>query len=85
MLVAATQATLHVLRERRRLWSSRPGGWILASSLAEAAIALAVALGGVFGTALSWPVPGLVLVASGVFALGLYALKRPVFAWTGLG
>ena len=37
-LVFGNQAVLYVLRERRRMWSSKPGNWVLASSVADIAI-----------------------------------------------
>jgi H+-transporting ATPase len=84
ILVACTQATLYVARERRRLWSSRPGVWIVASSLIDLAITLVVALTGALSPALPASILGGVLAASVLFALALDALKTPVFAWTGI-
>ena len=83
-LVAGSQATLYVVRERRRLWSSRPGGWILASTLVDLAIGLAVARTGVLSPVLPARVLGAVLAGAVLFALALDAVKRPVFAWAGI-
>ena len=45
-LVFGNQALLYVLRERRRIWSSKPSGWVLASSAADIAIVSTLALSG---------------------------------------
>ncbi|MBW4092568.1 MAG: HAD-IC family P-type ATPase [Proteobacteria bacterium] len=84
VLVAGSQATLYVVRERRRLWSSRPGGWIVASSLVDLAITLAVAFTGVLTPALGAGVVAAVLAGAAAFALALDVLKGPVFAWAGI-
>ena len=38
IMVVDAQATVYAVRERRRLWSSRPGAWVMASSLADLCI-----------------------------------------------
>ena len=45
-LVIGAQAVLYVVRERRRLWSSRPSAWVFAASVADIAIASTLALSG---------------------------------------
>ena len=84
-LVAGSQATLYVVRERGRLWDSAPGRWIVASTLADLAIALAVAFTGTVSAPLPVWVVALVLATTAAFAVVLDLLKRPVFAWTGIG
>jgi len=79
-VVFGNQALLYVLRERRRLWHSRPGGWVLAASVADVAIITTLALVGV----LMVPVPPILLVtiaaAAIVFALLLDQIKLPLMA-----
>ncbi len=79
-IVFGAQAVLYVVRERRHLWSSRPGAWILAASAVD--IGLVAALAG-SGT-LTAPLPGRLLatvfVATIGLALVLDQVKRPVMA-----
>jgi H+-transporting ATPase len=77
-LVFGSQALLYVVRERRRLWASRPGVWVLAASVADVSLVSGLAWSGV----LMDPLPGDVLVAllaaAGVFALLLDRIKLAV-------
>jgi H+-transporting ATPase len=67
-----------VLRERGRLWSSRPGGWVLASSSADIAIVSALALSGTLMAPLPWQILAALLAAVIAFALLLDRLKIAV-------
>jgi H+-transporting ATPase len=51
VIVFGNQATTYTNRERRRLWSSRPSSWLIASSLADLLIASTLAIGGIAMTA----------------------------------
>jgi len=82
-LALGNQAILYVLRERRRLWNSRPSNWILASSFVDIAIVSALAISGILMKPLPWPVVAAVLAASVAFALILDQVKRPIL--TALG
>jgi H+-transporting ATPase len=77
-LVCGNQALLYVLRERGRLWHSRPSPWVLAASLADLGLIGGLAAAGI----LMAPLPGRVLLgvlaAAGGFALVLDELKQPV-------
>ncbi len=64
-LVFSGQAVFYVARERRHLWSSRPGPWLLASSAVDIALFSTLAILGVLMT----PLPA--LVVAGVFAAAL--------------
>ena len=79
-LVFGNQAVLYVLRERRRIWSSRPSYWIVAASVAGIAIAAALALSGTMMQPLGWRVLAALFVASVGFALILDQIKQPVTA-----
>ena len=79
-LVFGNQALLYVVRERRRLWSSRPGPWVIASSIADIAFASALALSGILMEPLPWRIVAAVLGATLGFALLLDQVKRPVLA-----
>jgi H+-transporting ATPase len=69
---------LYVLRERRHMWSSRPGNWVVASSVADISIASALALSGTLMEPLGWPVVAGVFTAAIGFALVLDRIKLPV-------
>jgi H+-transporting ATPase len=79
VLVFGSQATIYAIRERRRLWGSRPSVWLLASSAADILIAALLAVGGIAMTPLSPLVVGGTLGAAVVFAIVLDLLKVPVF------
>jgi len=79
-LVFGNQALLYVLRERRSLWSSVPGPWVVASTLAGVAIVAALASSGILMAPLSWRILAVTFGAAAVFALLLDQLKRPVLA-----
>jgi len=79
-LVFGNQAVLYVVRERRRLWSSRPGPWVLASSIADIAIVSALALPGILMAPLPWHTVAAVLGGAVGFALLLDEVKLPVLA-----
>ena len=77
-LVFGNQAVLYVVRERQRLWSSRPGNWVLASSIADIAIVSLLAISGILMTAISWQALAMVFIAAAGFALIFDQIKRPV-------
>ena len=52
LIVFGNQAATYAIRERRRLWSSRPSFWVVVSSVADLMIASTLALCGIFMTAL---------------------------------
>jgi H+-transporting ATPase len=77
-LVFGAQALLYALRERHRIWSSKPGNWVLASSAADIAIVCALASSGILMEALPWRILGAAFVAAAGFALILDQVKLPV-------
>ncbi len=79
-LVFGNQALLYVLRERGRLWRSRPGPWVVASSVADVAIVSALALSGVLMAPLPWRILVTSAAAASGFALALDQIKRPVLS-----
>jgi H+-transporting ATPase len=84
LIVFGNQATMYAIRERRRLWSSRPSLWLVASSVTDLLIATTLAVCGVFMT----PLPILVVVgtlaAAVVFAFVVDAAKGAVFGRLGI-
>jgi len=79
VIVFGNQATTYNNRERRRLWSSRPSFWLVASSVADLLIASTLAVGGIAMA----PLPALMVIfmlaAAVVFAIVMDFVKVPVF------
>ncbi len=84
-LVFLGQATVYVLRDRQRLWSSFPSRWLIASSVLNIAIGVTLALTGSLMAPLPARVVAELFVATLLFALLLDLLKSFVFAMSGLG
>jgi H+-transporting ATPase len=80
ILVFGSQAVLYVVRERRRLWSSAPGRWVVAASLADIGIVFAFASTGILMSPLPWRTVAAVLGAAIGFALVLDQVKQPILA-----
>jgi H+-transporting ATPase len=85
VVVFGNQATTYTNRERRRLWSSRPGLWVVMSSAGDLLIASTLAIGGIAMTALPAPVVAGTLAAAAAFAIVLDLLKVPVFRRLKIG
>jgi H+-transporting ATPase len=84
VIVFGNQATMYAIRERRRLWSSRPSVWLVVSSVADLLIASTLALCGIFMTALPIVVVAGTLAATIAFAFLVDAAKGPVFRRLGI-
>jgi H+-transporting ATPase len=78
-LVFGSEATLYTLRERNRMWSSRPGVWVIVSSIADVLIVSILAVRGILMHPLSVAVVGSVLLAAVLFAFLLDTIKVPTF------
>ena len=77
--VCANQATTYNNRERRRIWSSRPSGWLVASSVADTSIACILAVAWIAMAPLPlWVFAG-ALGAAVVFAFLMDLVKVPLF------
>ena len=83
-MVVDAQATVYAIRERRRLWSSRPGGWVVASSAADLGVGALVALSGWLAPPLSVSMVVGLIAAAAAFALLLDVVKAPVFHRLGI-
>jgi H+-transporting ATPase len=84
VIVFGHQATTYSIRDRRRLWSSRPSRWVIASSIADILIAGTMATCGILMTPLPIFAVGSTLAVAIVFALVVDAAKVPVFRRLGL-
>ena len=78
LLVFGSQATLYAIRERRKMWGTRPSLWLVVSSVADIVIALMLAVGGIAMTPISAKVAVCVLVTAIVFSVALNAIKIPI-------
>ncbi|MDR3472141.1 MAG: HAD-IC family P-type ATPase [Devosia sp.] len=83
-IVFGNQATTYTNRERRRLWSSRPGSWVVASSALDLGIASTLAIGGIAMTPLPPMAVAGTAAAAIAFAVLLDAVKVPVFTRLGI-
>jgi H+-transporting ATPase len=79
-LVFGSEATLYTVRERRRLWSSRPSLWVVASSVCDLLIIVALAARGIAMTPLPLAVIAWTLAAAIAFSFVLDLIKVPVFS-----
>jgi hypothetical protein len=84
-VVCGSEATLYSVRERRRLWNSRPGKWVIVSSVCDVLIVVALATRGIAMTSLPLFAVGEILVAAAVFSFILDFAKVPVFHRLGIG
>jgi H+-transporting ATPase len=64
-LVFSGQAVFYVVRERQRLWSSRPGKWLVASSVVDLSLVSILAINGL----LMKPLP--IAIVAGIFVSGI--------------
>jgi H+-transporting ATPase len=78
-LVFSGQAVFYVARERQHLWSSRPGRWLLVSSVVDLAIISLLAVDGLLMTALPLAVLAGVFTAALAFAFVLDGVKEILF------
>jgi len=83
-IVFGNQATTYTNRERRRLGSSRPSPWLVASSVVDLLIASTLAISGIAMTRLPILLVGEMLVATAAFAFIADFAKVPVFKRLGI-
>ena len=79
-LVFNGQAVFYAVRERRRLWSSRPSTTVVLSSVADVLIIPTMAVTGTLMTPLPLPVVAGAFAAAVALAFALDAIKAAVFA-----
>jgi H+-transporting ATPase len=79
ILAFGGEATLYAIRERRHLWSSRPGTWVIVSSAGDVMIISVLAVKGVGMHSLSSLLVASVFGAAVIFSLALDFIKVPVF------
>lgn len=74
------QAVFYVVRERKRLWSSRPSMLVIASSVADAIIIGTLALGGLLMAPIAPSIVGGIVGAAIVLALVMDQVKLWLFS-----
>lgn len=79
-LVFSGQAVFYVVRDRQRLWSSKPSRWVVLSSVADVLIITCLAASGYLMAALPLVLIAGILGAAIVFAFVLDRVKVAVFA-----
>jgi len=79
-LVFGSQAVLYVVRERRRMWSSKPSVWVLAASAADIAVVSMLAVSGILMEPLPWRIILTIFSAAIGFALILDQIKLLISA-----
>ena len=81
-LVCVAQSSFYVVRERERLWSSRPSGWVFASSIVDVGVISLLAGFGILMHPIAPAAIGAVIGASFLFTFVLDFVKVAVFrAW----
>ncbi len=78
-LVFAGQATVYVVRERRHMWQSRPGSWLMLSSALDIGIAASLAITGSLMAPLNALTIAAVLSGAMGFSIVLDAVKQVAF------
>ena len=78
-LVFGGEAVVYSVRERERLWSSRPGRWVIVATAFDIAVISTLAIRGVAMQALPVAVVGCTLLGAALFALLFDLVKVPVF------
>jgi H+-transporting ATPase len=78
-LVFSGQAIFYISRERHHLWSSRPGTWLIASSILDVALFSTLAIQGIFMAPLSSSVVAGVFGAAILLAFCLDTVKVSLF------
>lgn len=78
------QAVFYVVRERKRIWSSRPGGLVILSTIVDGVIVCTLALGGIMMAPLAPSVVAGVAAAAIILALVMDQIKVWLFGRLGL-
>ena len=79
VLVFGGEATLYAIRERRRIWSSRPSLWVVVASVGDILVISTLATRGIAMAALPLLLVAETLAAAAVFAFLLDFAKVPLF------
>jgi len=83
-LVFGSEATLYSIRERQRLWSSRPSLWVVVSTVCDILIISTLVTRGIAMSPLSMFVVGGTLLAAAIFAFVVDFVKVPMSKRLGI-
>ncbi|AFM16447.1 plasma-membrane proton-efflux P-type ATPase [Mycolicibacterium chubuense NBB4] len=83
-LIVSSQATIYLVRSRKRVWASRPATVLVTATLMNFVAALALALTGTLMSALSVTVTAVAVVTVAAAALIADTVKVPTFTMLGL-
>jgi H+-transporting ATPase len=78
-MVFGGEAVLYAVRERGRLWSSRPGSWVIVATIADVIIISALAIRGMAMQPLPIAIVFSTLGGAVLFGFLLDFIKVPVF------
>jgi H+-transporting ATPase len=78
-LVFSGQAVFYVARERQHIWSSRPGRWLIMSSIVDLSLFGFLSSNGILMKTLSLAIVASLFVAAAAFAFVLDAVKLALF------
>jgi H+-transporting ATPase len=78
-MVFGGEAVLYSVRERDRLWRSRPGNWVILATAADILVISALAVRGIAMQPLSLAVVASVFIGAALFALLFDFVKVPIF------
>jgi H+-transporting ATPase len=78
-LVFSAQAVFYVSRERQHIWSSRPGRWLIVSSIVDLSLFSFLSVDGILMTALPIAIVSGLLAVAIVFAFVLDTVKLALF------
>ncbi|HEY0271122.1 MAG TPA: HAD-IC family P-type ATPase, partial [Sphingomonas sp.] len=84
ILVFSGQAVFYVARERKHLWSSCPGKWLIVSSVIDLSLISNLAVGGVLMSAIPLLAVAAIFAAAVTFAILLDLVKLFLFARLGV-
>jgi H+-transporting ATPase len=79
MLVATGQGNVYLVRERGHFWQSRPGAWLLGSSIIDLTVVVLLATKGILMALVSPPLIAALLATVVVYLLVIDQLKVPIF------
>jgi H+-transporting ATPase len=80
MLVFTGQANVYLVRERRHVWSSRPGRWLMISTVVDVIVVSILATQGILMVSINLELVAGLLVAVSGYLVALDFLKFSVFA-----
>ena len=85
LLVFTGQGNVYLVRERGRVWRSRPSTWLIVSSIADVLVVSLLAVRGILMAAIPWQYIGILLLAVAMFLLLIDTAKIRIFRHFEIG